>query len=430
MAQRNHLRATSLALALAALTGLSAAQSPTYYRDIAPLLQRHCQVCHRPGEIGPFPLDSYAEARSHAAAIARATAGRQMPPWFADPHIGTWQNDPSLTAAEIASIQAWARAGAPAGNPRDAPPPPHWTNGWNIDPPDRIVTMPAPVSLPARGQVDYTYEIVPSGFTHDTWVREIEIRPSARAHVHHAVVYIRPPSSSWLRAAPVGRPFTAASLTDAAARQQAEWTDSDILLVYAPGSAPARWPQDLGKLVPAGSDFVFQMHYTTNGTAATDRTSMGLVFNRQPPPRRVLTLQITDDSFLIPPGDADYRTQAHGTLPNAATLLSIFPHMHLRGKRFEFNIVHADGTIEPLLRVNWNFYWQRTYVLAHPRALPAGTDLQVVGWFDNSAGNPHNPDPTVAVRWGDQTTDEMLVGFFDVAVPAAIDKQHFFIRHH
>jgi hypothetical protein len=184
----------------------------------------------------------------------------------------------------------------------------------------------------------------------------------------------------------------------------------------------------MAKFVPAGSDIVFQMHYTTNGTADTDQTSIGLVFSKAPPKQRVITLQLNNHALMIPPGAPDFRVEVQGTLPNDATLLSFFPHMHLRGKRFEYDIVHDDGTIEPLLRVNYHFHWQLSYCLAEPRELKAGTKLRAVAWYDNSRDNPHNPDPTKLVTWGDQTSDEMMVGFFDIAVPAGIDKWHFFIR--
>ncbi|HUX67421.1 MAG TPA: hypothetical protein VMV31_08020 [Terriglobales bacterium] len=406
--------------------GPKSAPAPTFYRDVLPILQQHCQLCHRPGEIGPMPLVSYAQARAYAARIQKMTTARKMPPWFAVPGIGQWANDPSLTAAQIHTLAAWAEAGAPAGDARQAPPPPHWTRGWNISPPQAVFRLPQPVKLPASGQVEYTYEIVPTGFRHGRWVEQAEIRPSARAHVHHAVVYVRPPGSSWLKNAPLGKAFTPDSLLGGHHSSAALWTTSDILLVYAPGSAPARYGPEMGKYIPAGSDLVFQMHYTTNGHPATDQTRLGLVFDPRPPRQRVITLQLTNDSFIIPPGVRNYRVEVHGTLPGDATLLSFFPHMHLRGKRFEYNLVGRGGRITPLLRVNYNFYWQRSYELAKPMKLKAGTELQAVAWYDNSKHNPHNPDPSVAVRWGDQTSDEMMVGFFDLAVPAQVDKWAYF----
>lgn len=402
--------------------------TPTYYRDVLPILQQHCQSCHRAGEIGPMQLMSYAQTRPFARAIADSAAKREMPPWFADPAIGHFSNDPSLTQQEIDTLVSWANAQAPAGDPHAAPRPRRWPEGWMIPHPDTVLRMTKPVALPAHGDIDYTYEIVPTGFTEDKWVQVSEIQPSSRANVHHAVVYVRPPNSHWLRHAPVGVPFTGADMTDEQDRQDTRFTQADILLVYAPGSSPDNWPEGMAKFIPAGSDLVFQMHYMAHGQATADQSSIGIIFAKNPPQQRVLTLQLTNDRFVIPPGVEDYRVEVHGSLPNEATLLSFFPHMHLRGKRFEYNILRADKTVEPLLRVNYNFYWQLSYRLAEPLALPAGTVLQAVAEYDNSKNNPHNPDPSAAVRWGDQTYDEMMVGFFDLAVRADLDKPDYFIR--
>jgi hypothetical protein len=382
-----------------------------------------------------MPLVTYPQTRPWATQIRDRAHSKSMPPWFADPCCGHFADDPSLTAEEIATLSAWADAHAPAGNPHDAPAPPHWTRGWDIPQPDLILSMPKAVAIPAHGDVEYTYEIVPTNFAEGKWVQMSEVRPSSRAHVHHAVVYIRAAGSDWLRAAPLNQAFTASSLHDEHLRHQAHETTSDLLLVYAPGSSPDRWPDGTAKFVPAHSDVVFQMHYTTNGKAATDRTSIGLVFAKQPPAQRVITLQLANDhdTIPIPPNADDYRVEVHGTLPNDCVLLSFFPHMHLRGKRFEYDIVHSDKdrldkSVETLLRVNYDFYWQLSYRLAEPRFLKAGTELQAVAWYDNSRNNRHNPDPDSAVTWGDQTYNEMMVGFFDVAVPAAMDKAEFFVR--
>jgi hypothetical protein len=374
-------------------------------------------------------LETYEQTRPWSRKIATAVDGRMMPPWFADPRYGHFANDPSLSAQQIATITNWANAGAPAGNTEDAPPARKWNEGWNIAQPDVVVKMPAGVQIPARGEVEYTYEIVPTHFAQDKWVQMAEVRPSSAEHVHHAVVYIRPPDSQWLRHAPVGQPFTASMLSDAEERRQAHETTSDLLLVYAPGSAPDRWADGMAKFVPAGSDLVFQLHYTTNGKAATDETGVGLVFAKSPPKQRVITLQLNNHALLIPPGADDFRVEVQGTLPNDATLLSFFPHMHLRGKRFEYDIVHDDGSVETLLRVNYHFHWQLSYKLAEPLELKAGTKLRAVAWYDNSRNNPHNPDPEKTVTWGDQTSEEMMVGFFDVAIPAEMDKSKYFMRH-
>jgi hypothetical protein len=407
--------------------------APTFYKDVLPILQQHCQACHRAGEIAPFPLVTYRQTRSWSDQIRHAVRAKRMPPWFADACCGKFSNDPSLTSQEIAAISSWADSNTPAGDVKDAPTAPHWAYGWNIAEPDVVLKMPKPVAIPAHGDVEYTYEIVPTGFAADRWAQMSEVRPSSREHVHHAVIYIRPPESKWLRGAPVGVPFTASSVHDPELMHEAHATTSDMLLVYAPGSSPDNWPDGMAKFIPAHSDLIFQMHYTTNGRAARDQTSVGMVFAKKPPTQRVLTLQLANehDMIPIPPGADNYRVEVHGTVPNDATLLSFFPHMHLRGKRFEYNIVHSgvsNEKPETLLKVNYNFYWQMSYRLAQPRFLKAGTELQAIAWYDNSRNNPHNPDPSAAVTWGDQTYNEMMVGFFDVAVPAEVDKEHYFIR--
>ncbi len=378
-----------------------------------------------------MPFETYQQVKPRAAAIRDAVQSQSMPPWFADPCCGHFSNNPSLSPEEFQKIVSWVDAGAPAGDPKDAPPPPQWAQGWNIPAPGAVISMPKAVDIPANGDVQYTYEIVPTNFPEDRWVQMSEVRPSSRAHVHHAVVYIRPPDSDWLKGAPVGVPFTSSSLATEKLRHDSHATTSDMLLVYAPGSSPDHWPDGMAKFVPAHSDLVFQMHYTTNGKASSDETSVGMVFSERPPAKRVITLQLANDhdQIPIPAGAENYKVEVHGTLPNDALLLSFFPHMHLRGKRFEYNLVHPDGTKETLLRVNYDFYWQMSYKLAEPRELPAGSYLEAIAWYDNSRHNLHNPDPDNPVNWGDQTYNEMMVGFFDVAVPASVDKWKFFIRH-
>ncbi len=430
-----------IALSLLRLGGSNAQSAPatnppTFYRDVLPILEKHCQSCHRAGGIAPMPFETYEETRPFAGAIARATQDKSMPPWFADPNVGQFSNDPSLKPAEIDTFAAWVDTKSPAGSAKDAPSSRLWAEGWSIPKPDLILKMPQAVPLPASGDIEYTFEIVPTNFKEDRWVQMAEVLPGLRSNVHHAVVYVRPPDSNWLRHAPVGVPFTASMLSDPEDRRGAHWTDSDVLLVYAPGSSPDAWPETMAKFIPAGSGLVFQMHYTTNGRAASEQSSIGLIFSKHAPKQQVLTLQLTNDHFAIPPGAPDYRVEARGTLPNDATLLSFFPHMHLRGKRFEYNLIRKNAEanggpqyeIEPLLRVNYHFHWQMSYRLAVRRYLKAGTELQAVAWYDNSKANPHNPDANAEVRWGEQTYDEMMVGFFDVAVAAGVDKQHFFVR--
>lgn len=419
----------------------------TFYKDVAPILEQHCEGCHRAGQIAPFALETYEQARRYATAIVKATSERKMPPWFADPCCGSFSNDPSLKPEEIATLAKWASAHAPAGELSDARPERKWTQGWSIDQPDVVLSMLEPKRLPMHGDVPYQYIIIPTNFKEDVWVSMSEIRPGNRAVVHHAVAYIREPGSAWLRGAPVGKAFSADDLTDPTQRRDAMWTDSDVLLVYAPGSSPDAWPAGYAKLIPARSDVVLQMHYAVHsrhgggrGVARAvtpeltpeitqDQTSVGLVFAKAPVRKRVLTLQLTNDQFAIPPGDPNYEVEVQGTMPNDALLLSLFPHMHLRGKTFQYNLVEEHGRIRTLLKVpHYDFYWQLSYRLKTPLPLRAGARLQAVATFDNSKGNLHNPDPTATVRWGEQTWAEMMVGFFDVAVDPATDKKQFFVR--
>ena len=426
---RISLSALTLSIVALARLAWSAETSPVFFRDVLPILQGRCQTCHRAGEMAPMPLETYSETKLFARAIANVASKHIMPPWFADPCCGRFSNDPSLTEAQIQTLSAWADAKAPPGNKADAPVPLRWPRGWKIKQPDVVLQMPVAEAIGPEGDIPYQYIIIPTNFKEDRWVTMSEIRPSDPMVVHHAVAYIRDPKSSWLRGAPVGKPFSANDLSTERLRRDAMWTTNDILLVYAPGSSPEQWPRGFAKLVPAGSDIVLQMHYTTHGRPTEDRTSIGLVFAKTPPEKRVLTLQLTNDHFLIPPGDPDHRVEVHGTLPNDALLLSFFPHMHLRGKTFEYNVGKPGRARRTLLRIShYDFYWQLSYRLAEPIPLRAGSVLQAVATFDNSKRNPHNPDPDSAVTWGEQTWAEMMVGFFDVAVDPKVDKQQFFVR--
>jgi hypothetical protein len=315
--------------------------------------------------------------------------------------------------------------GATEGDPKDAPAPPAhaWPQGWAIGTPDAIFEMPVPFSVPAKGAVDYQYIILPARFAEDKWIQKVEIRPSDRRVVHHAVVYIREPGSKWLERQSSGVSFSVPLAQG--------FTTSDVLMVYTPGNSSALWKSGMAKKIKAGSDLVLQIHYTTNGDTVKDRTRIGVVFAKDRPQQAVLTLQMGNDQFVIPAGDPNYRVAVSGTLPNDALLIGLFPHMHLRGKSFEYAITRPNGNVETLLKVDhYDFNWQLNYRLSEPRPIPAGTRLLWNATFDNSLNNPRNPDPNAEVRYGEQSWDEMMIGFFDVAVDAAVDKAAFFIRGH
>ena len=375
-----------------------------------------------------MPLLTWRDARPWAKAIREAVLTRKMPPWFADPRFGKFANDPTLTKPEVDALVAWVDHGAPAGNPHDAPPERIWTEGWNIGKPDAVLEMPRQFDIVPNGAIEYQYVILPTGFKEDKWVQKVEVRPSARDAVHHAVVYIREPGSEWLKGRPAGAPFSFRS-GPGHRPDPTSVTTSDILLVYTPGNGMDAWPEGIAKKIPAGADLVLQMHYTANGKAEKDRTKIGLIFAKTKPAKAVYTLQLNNERFVIPPGDPDYKVEAAGTMPNDALLLSLFPHMHLRGKGFEYMTAAPNGRVNMLLKIDhYDFHWQLNYKLATPLPLPAGTHLICNGYFDNSANNPNNPDPTAEVRYGEQSWEEMMIGFFDVAVDSRLSKADFFVR--
>ncbi|HLJ89389.1 MAG TPA: thiol-disulfide isomerase [Candidatus Angelobacter sp.] len=407
----------------------------TYYKDVLPILQNNCQSCHRPGEVAPMSLRTFEETRPWATAIKTSILTKKMPPWFADPKYGHFENERKLTPAEIKTLVSWADAGAPEGNKQDAPAPVEFTDGWNIGKPDRVLEMPAAFSVPAQGTVDYQYVVIPGNFKEDMWIRAAEVRPGNRALLHHVIAFVRPPGSKWLTDVQPGttvalKPQEEKAARDAAAaraegRKPEEGGVRDSILGaenlvgYAPGLQPLDLQHDSAILVRAGSDIVLQLHYTANGTAGTDKTKVGLIFAKNPPKTRQLALAALNRSFAIPPNDDNYEVKSAVEIQQPVTLVYLMPHMHYRGKDFVYKITYPDGQNETLLSVpNYDFNWQLGYKLEKPLELPKGTRIECTAHFDNSANNLYNPDPKSQVKWGEQTWEEMMIGFFSVNVPA------------
>ena len=415
----------TLSLLCASAPVLFAAPAPVFTKDVLPLLQEKCQGCHRPGEIGPMPLMTYEEVRPWAKAIKTSVATKKMPPWFADSAHGKFANDRSLTQKEIETITAWVDGGAKQGNPKDAPAPKQWVQGWNIPKPDMVVDLPVEIKVPAKGTVDYQYVLAPADFKEDTWVQMVEVRPSSPSVVHHVVVFIREPNSKWLRGEiEPGKPW------EAPPKRRAVETfggGSDILTIYTPGMVPDQWRPGLARKIPAGSDLIFQMHYTANGKDTVDKTRIGLVLAKEPPAERVLTLGAANTNFNIPPGDPNFEVKAVAPHVNPGQLLAFFPHMHLRGKGFQYDLVKANGERETLLRVpRYDFNWQLSYKLDKPIDVEPGSKIEATAWFDNSPNNAANPDPKSTVRWGEQSWEEMMIGFYDVAVDAKFNRRTYY----
>jgi len=416
------VRSFLLGIAASALACAATIPSqPTFYKNVLPVMQNRCQECHRPGEAAPMSFLTYKDARPWAKAIREAVITRKMPPWPADPHFGKFSNDRSLSREEIDTLVAWADGGAREGDPAEAPKPVQFAEGWGIHTPDAVFEMPNEFAVPASGTIDYQYIVIPSGFTEDKWVQEIEARPGNRQLVHHIIAFIRPPGSKWLKDAKPGIPFVMAKEETREKRKHKRDDDDtgppELLVGFAPGMPPGVLRAGQAKLVKAGSDFVFQMHYTANGKPGTDRSRIGLVFAKEPPQERVYTVGASNDKFEIPAGDGNYEVESDITLQEPAKLVDMMPHMHLRGKDFEYTAFYTTGESEVLLRVpKYDFSWQLFYYLTDQKVLPAGTRLHCVAHFDNSPNNPANPDATQAVRWGDQSWEEMMIGFFDVAM--------------
>ena len=367
----------------------------TYSRQISRIFARRCVECHREGEIAPFTLTSYKDVVGWAEMIREVVEQQRMPPWHASPEHGRFKNDARLTDEEKRQIFAWVDAGAPEGDTDELPPPPQFTVGWRIGEPDQIVKMDdEPFQVPARGEVRYQYFRVDPGWKEDKYIQAAEARAGNPAVVHH--ILVTHPN-----------------------RAVARWrhgVHSDWITAMAPGSRPLILPEGMAKLVPAGSSLIFQMHYTPNGTANEDLSYVGFKFADPKSVKQIVgTDKAADHGFVIPAGAADHAVDATYRFRHDSLLLSMFPHMHLRGKAFRYTAVYPDGGREILLDVpRYDFNWQNAYELAEPKRMPAGTRLLCEAVFDNSADNLANPDPTRPVRWGDQTWEEMMIGYFNM----------------
>jgi hypothetical protein len=427
-------------LVLAAISStLSLPAEVTFTRDVAPILYKRCVACHHPGDIAPMSLLTYKEARPWAAAIKEAVLTRKMPPWKADPHVGAWSNDPSLTPEELRTITAWVDGSKAEGDPKDLPAAPVFTDGWRIGKPDMVFAIPEH-KLEAKGtSTDEHINVnVPTNFTEDMWVVAAELRPGNRRIVHHAHVFIVDPekmsaahandpavayartlrvqqgTESWVKPdAPVINDGCA--IDDNGAFPGSKHGDLSLLSSYLPGRGPDVYPTGTARRIPAGASLNFQIHYSrTTSTPETDATSVGLIFARQPPRQIAKRIDLSNHLFLIPAGASNQEVTECHTFQKDMYITSLTPHMHLRGKSMRFDVVYPDGRKQELLNVpDYNFHWQITYRAAQPIFIPRGTRLEITAHFDNSRNNPLNPDPTRAVRWGSESETEMMDGWVE-----------------
>jgi hypothetical protein len=417
-------------VALLLLTGITLRAEVSFSTDVWPILERRCVACHQPGEIAPMPLTSYSQVRPWANAIREAVLTRKMPPWDAAGDTAhDFRNDRSLTGTEIQTITTWVKEGAPEGAPlKTVFHPNNMTGGWKLGKPDIVIRVPG-FRVPASGLLTYRYLITPDLFPKDVWVRAAEFRIDQRTVVHHINAYARGPESSYLAGYPTGE-IVSATIADRGRRREGERIfDRRLqLLGWEPGYQPMPWLPNGAKQIRAGSDIVFEMHYSPNGKQVTDYSEFGLYLATTAPSERVLAIDtLRDLDLAIPAGAADYVSSASMTLAQSVRLLSVQPHMHRRGRSMEVRAVYPDGRTRLLVRVpRYDFNWQTTYVFREPILLPAGSKLESVAHFDNSVNNRSNPDPSVPVHWGDMTTDEMHIAFLELAMPVEADPEKLF----
>ncbi len=371
----------------------------TFTKQIAPIFNQHCVTCHRPGQVAPFALTSYDEAAGWAETIAEVVDAGRMPPWFASPEYGHFQNDARLSDSDKNLIATWVDNGCPEGDKADLPAPAKFVDGWRIPKPDVIFKMSKPYEVPDRGVIAYqTFELEGTEFPEDRWVQAAELRPGNRAVVHHIVLFYHPPGSD--------EPDPSETLLN-------------MITGYGPGMPPTMYSPSACRRIPAGSKLMLQCHYTPNGSPQIDQSEVGLVFADSKKVKKEITITVAVNTrFVIPAGRRkDHAIRSRSIYFEEDTLLfTVTPHMHLRGKAFQFQAIYPDGREEVLLDVpRYDFNWQNSYDLVEPKPMPEGTKMRCIARFDNSADNLANPDPTAEVTWGEQTWQEMAVGTMNIS---------------
>jgi hypothetical protein len=383
------------------------AAPPTYSRDVAPILQHSCQECHRRGQVGPFPLETYEQARKRAEDIAAVVEERRMPPWKPDPHVGPkFKNDRSLSQAAIDLILAWVDAGAPEGDPAETPPPPPFHDDWTLGTPDLVLELPEDFQVPASGDYIYRCFVIPTDLPRDVAISAIEYLPGNRRVVHHMLTYVDRSGQARKRdAADPGPGYLCFSGPGIEIHGD--------LGGWAPGIEPSRLPDGIGRILPSKADVVVQIHYHPSGKPETDRSRIGLHFAREPIKRTLHWGLAGNFDFQLPKGQKDIEVKGEWPIPVDVEALAVTPHMHLLGRDILMSVRYPDGRTEDLIKIpDWDFNWQNTYYFEKPITLPKGTVLKVVSHFDNSEDNPRNPNhPPKPVKFGEATTDEMCLGF-------------------
>ena len=405
------LVAIPLVASLSASEPPAAAATPTFSKDVAPILYKNCVTCHRDGEIAPMSLLTYEDARPYAKAIRDEVGEGHMPPWHADAPAGTFENERKLTDAEKKTLLAWVAGGAPRGNPKDLPPAPEFPEGWTIGKPDLVLAMQEDYPIPASGTVNYEYFYVPTNFTEAKYIQAVEVRPGNRSVVHHVLVqYLAKPDmartpvlkfNTELQRPP--KPVPGVRLP-----KREEGVPSRLLATYAPGTNPQIFKAGTALRVEPGGVLELQMHYTPNGKPTTDRTKVGFIFSKDPSPREVRPSAFYNTTLVLSAGSSDTSVPGEVEFQQDTIVYGLFPHTHLRGKSWEYKLVLPDGTTTKILSVpHYDFNWQTYYLFKEPLQVPKGAKIVSTAWYDNSSGNKDNPNSKAEVKWGDQTWEEM-----------------------
>jgi len=399
---------------LALFSAALAAPAPTYNKDIAPILYKNCAGCHRPGEVAPFSLLTYADTAKRAALIATMTKARIMPPWKAEPGHGEFQDARRLTGEQIALLQQWAASGAPEGDAAAKPTPPAFASGWQLGQPDRVLTTPAKYSVPPDGPDQFRCFVIPLNLDEDAYVGAMEFRADDRRTVHHALVFIDPNGQ--------GRKLAAGSKDGGYTCFGSPGFAAGLMGGWAPGQLPSKPVPGYAITLRKGSDLVLQIHYHPSGKPAEDQSSLGLFFTDPPTKGRTIVL-VGTNKIDIAPGDSNYVVRASVTMPADAAVLRITPHAHYLCKDMKVDAYLPDGSVTPLIWIkDWDFNWQGSYTYVTPVKLPKDTRVELQYTYDNSGNNVRNPaHPPTRVTYGEQTTNEMALAFLSIALPTPAD---------
>jgi hypothetical protein len=387
----------------------------TFSRDIAPIIFENCTSCHRAGEVGPFPLQTYQDVKKRARQIAYVTHNRSMPPWKAEVGFNSFVGERRLTNDQLGMIQQWVEEGASEGKRADLPALPKFTEGWSLGTPDAVFQPDQSFTLAGEGKDEYRNFVIPTNYAEDRWISTVEVRPGNSKVVHHVLIFLDTTGTARKLdakdAAPGYSTFGGIG-----------FLPSGGLGGWAPGNLPRPLPPGTGVLLPKGADIVLQVHYHRSGKSESDRTKIGVHFAKGPVDKQVRVLPVVYPFLRIPAGESNYTVRAGMGVPGDVTLINVTPHMHLLGRSMTVTAQLPDGTTRPVVKVpDWDFNWQTTYVFKEPMKLPQGARIQLAATYDNSEKNPRNPSsPPKTVTWGEETTDEMCIAF----VSYTVDSEH------